>query len=93
MTCRNLKSDVKTEGKHCLRISSEGTCLPTERHPALRRRELDSGICVERGNSSCDVKRKPISGDHEGESIEAHEGGGSSYSSEEVLVMGMERRG
>jgi hypothetical protein len=28
-----------------------------------------------------------------GESIDAHEGGGSSCSSDEVLVMGMERRG
>jgi hypothetical protein len=92
MTCRKLKSDVKTEGVHYLRISSEDTCLPTGWHPALRRRELDSGFCVERGNSSCDVKRKPISEAHEGESIEAHEGGGSSYSSEEVFVMGMERR-
>jgi hypothetical protein len=31
---------------------------------------------VERGNSSCDAKRKPISEIHEGESIDAHEGGG-----------------
>jgi hypothetical protein len=52
MTYRNLKDDVKTEGFSCLRISSEDTCLPTGWHPVLRRRELDSGFRVERGNLS-----------------------------------------
>jgi hypothetical protein len=52
MTYRKLTDDVKTEGLHCLRTSSDGTCLQTERHPVWRRRELDPGFCVERGNLS-----------------------------------------
>jgi hypothetical protein len=40
------------------------------------------------------LRENPISGSPtKGESIDAHEGGGSSRSSDEVLVMRMERRG
>ena len=59
MTCRKLLDGVKTEGFHCLRISSEGTCLLSERHPVFRRRELDLGFHVERGILLYDGKRKP----------------------------------
>jgi len=50
MTYRKLTDDVKTEGLHCLRTSSDGTCLQAERHPVWRRRELGPGFCVQRGN-------------------------------------------
>ena len=39
------------------------------------------------------LRENPISEDHEGESIDAHEGGGSSCSSVEGSVTGLERRG
>jgi hypothetical protein len=48
---------------------------------------------MEHGKSSGDAKRKPISGDHEGGNIDAPEDVGSSNSSDEALVMGVERRG
>ena len=50
MTYRKLTDDVKTEGLHCLRTSSDGTCLQAERHPVWRRRELGPGSYVQRGN-------------------------------------------
>jgi len=52
ITCRKQIDDVKTEGLHCLGISSDGTCLQAEWHPVWRRRELDSGFHVQRGNLS-----------------------------------------
>ena len=39
------------------------------------------------------ARENPISENHEGESIDAQEGGGSSCSSDEGPVMGLERRG
>ena len=39
------------------------------------------------------LRENPISEIHEGESIDAHAGGGSSSSSVEGPVMGLERRG
>ncbi len=49
---------------------------------------------MERGNSFCDVKRKPYKcSSRKRESIEAQEGGGSSRISDEDAVMVLERRG
>ena len=39
------------------------------------------------------LRENPISEDHEGGKIDAHEGGGLSCSSVEGSVMGLERRG
>ena len=41
------------------KIAQEETCLLPKWHPAYSWHELDPGSCVERGNSSWDVKRKP----------------------------------
>ena len=49
----------KLESRFCSRISSAGTCLLAERHPAYSWHELGPGSFAERGNSSCDAKRKP----------------------------------
>ena len=59
-----------------------------------RWRDAVSGSFVERGNPSCDVKRKPYKWKPtKGESIKACMRGGSSRSSVEILVMRMEQRG
>ena len=75
-------------------ISKEVTCLPVLWHPAYRRRELITGVCMERENlsSRCEGK-SPSNGDCKGESTDAWHGGGTSRSSEEVAVMAVERRG
>ena len=52
MTCRKRRDDVKTGASRYSGISLGETCLLPRRRPALRRRELDSGFCVERGNLS-----------------------------------------
>ena len=55
---------------------------------------LIRALFVERWNPSCDGKRKPYKCTYtKGESIDACEGGGSSSSSDEALVMRVERRG
>src|SRR6202030_4684189 len=48
-----------------------------KRHPACRRREAQSGSCMERENLAGDVKGKGASGsNHEAESTDAPERGG-----------------
>src|ERR1700681_168505 len=76
-------------------ISSEDVLIPTERHPACRRREARPGSCMERENLAGDDKGKGASGDNrEAESTNAPERGGlPRSSSEEGSVMGLERRG
>ena len=49
----------KLGSRFCSRISSAGTCLLAERHPAYSWHELGPGSFAERGNPSCDAKRKP----------------------------------
>jgi hypothetical protein len=67
--------------------------LPT-RHPACRRRELQLGSCAERENLAGDAKGKSTSGyNREAESTDALERGGLPRSSDEGLVMRLERRG
>ena len=74
--------------------SSEDVLIPTERHPACRRREAQPGSCTERENLAGDAKGKGTSGDHrEAESTDAPERGGLPRSSDEGPVMGLERRG
>ena len=90
MTCRKRRDDVKTVGSHYYGISSGGTCLRPERHPALRWLEL-ARVAV-RWNvgtwSSDAVRRSHKWKSHEGESTEAEHRGGTTRSSEEVLKTG-----
>ena len=75
-------------------ISSEDVLIPTERHPACRRREARPGSGMERENLAGDAKGKGASGSNrEAESTDAPERGGLPRSSEEGSVMGLERRG
>ena len=65
-----------------------------KRHPACRRREAQSGSCMERENLAGDAKGKGASGSNrEAESTDAPERGGLLRSSEEAAVMVVERRG
>src|SRR6266480_6578649 len=65
-----------------------------KRHPACRRREAQSGSCMERENLAGDVKGKGASGSNrEAESTDAPERGGLPCSSAEAGVMLVERRG
>src|SRR6202035_1515145 len=65
-----------------------------KRHPACRRREAQSGSCMERENLAGDVKGKGASGSNrEAESTDAPERGGLPCSSVEASVMLVERRG
>ena len=75
-------------------ISSEDVLIPTERHPACRRREARPGCGMERENLAGDAKGKGASGyNREAESTDAPERGGLPRSSDEGPVMGLERRG
>jgi hypothetical protein len=75
-------------------ISSGDALIPTERHPACRRREAQPGSCTERENLAGDAKGKGASGSNrEAESIDAPERGGLPRSSDEAGVMLVERRG
>jgi hypothetical protein len=49
----------KLGSRFCSKISLGDTCLLPRWHPAYSWHELDPGSFVERGNSSCDGKRKP----------------------------------
>ena len=75
-------------------ISSEDVLIPTERHPACRRREARPGSGTERENLAGDAKGKGASGSNrEAESTDAPERGGLPCSSDEAGVMLAERRG
>ena len=75
-------------------ISSEDDLIPTERHPAYRRREARPGSGTERENLAGDAKGKGASGvNRKAESTNAPERGGLPRSSAEGSVMGLERRG
>src|SRR5512145_3129920 len=75
-------------------ISSEDVLIPTERHPACRRREARPGFGTERENLASDGKEKGASGSNrEAESTDALERGGLPRSSDEGSVIGPERRG
>ena len=75
-------------------ISSEDVLIPTERHPACRRREARSGCRMERENLAGDAKGKGASGSNrEAESTDAPERDGLPRSSDEAGVMLVERRG
>jgi hypothetical protein len=75
-------------------ISSEDVLIPTERHPACRRREARPGSGMERENLADDGKGKGTSGSNrEAESTDASARGGLPRSSAEGSVMELERRG
>src|SRR3954454_15831930 len=74
-------------------ISSGDVLIPSERHPACRRREARPGCRTERENLDGDAKGKGTSGsDREAESTDASARGGLLRSSEEAGVMPVERR-
>jgi hypothetical protein len=74
--------------------SSEDVLIPTERHPACRRREARSGSSTERENLADDAKGKGASGSNrKAESTNAPARGGPPRSSGEAGVMLVERRG
>ena len=56
---RCLQMVSKLGSSSCSKNSSGDACLLPEWHPAYSWHELGSGSFVERGNSSCDAKRKP----------------------------------
>ena len=65
-----------------------------KRHPACRRREAQSGSCMERENLAGDAKGKGASGSNrEAESTDAPERGGLPCSIDGAGVMLVERRG
>src|SRR5215510_8211529 len=75
-------------------ISSEDVLIPTERHPACRRREARPGFGTERENLAGDGKGKGASGSNrEAESTDAPERGGLPRSSAEAAGMAVGRRG
>ena len=75
-------------------ISLEATYLLSRRHPAYRGHELNPGFSMERGNPSCDGKRKPYKcSPRRGKVSKCMKGGGSSCSSDEDAVMVLEQRG
>lgn len=93
---RRRKDEVMSEPMSTIviGISMEGTCLLSMRHPAYRRHEPSTGFCSEQENLSRRCEGKTPSGGHrKGESTDAPHGGGTPRSSDEVPVMGMERRG
>src|SRR6267154_1346944 len=84
----------KPGGCHSSGISLGDALRLPKRHPACRRREAQSGSCMERENLTGDAKGKGASGSHrEAESTDASERGGLPRSSDEGPVMGLERRG
>jgi hypothetical protein len=75
-------------------ISSEDVLIPTERHPACRRREAQLDSSKERENLTGDAKRKiPKRLPPRGRKTDAPERGGLPHSSDESFVMELERRG
>src|SRR5262245_18537387 len=73
-------------------ISSGDVMIRPERHPACRRREAQSGSCMERERPASPMPRKKPSGSNrEDESTEAESRGGAVRSSDEGPVMGLER--
>ena len=59
-TRRNFARMASKPGLHAgPGMSSEDSCLPAERCPAYTWHEPGLGLCVERGNSPDDAKRKP----------------------------------
>ena len=84
----------KSRGDPSCEISSDDVLIRTERHPACRRREAQSGSCTERENLCSDDKGKATSGSNrEGESTDAVHRDGAARSSKEGSAMELERRG
>src|SRR6266508_2648299 len=84
----------KPGGCHSSGISLGDVLRRPKRHPAGRRREAQSGCCMERENLAGDAKGKGASGSNrEAESTDAPERDGLPRSSDEAGVMLVERRG
>src|SRR6201982_3233385 len=84
----------KPGGCHSSGISLGDVLRRPKRNPAWRRREAQSGSCMERENLAGDAKGKGASGSNrEAESTDAPERGGLPHSSGEAGEMPVERRG
>jgi len=70
-----------------------GACLWAVRCPVYKQRESDSGLGRELGKSSGDAKGKAIRVIPEMRNTDALEDGGSTHSSVEAPVIGVEPRG
>ncbi len=74
-------------------ISAEDTCLLSIRLASFRRHDLYLGLITELGNLSCNAKGNAQREQPEGRIPMGRHRDGLTRSSEEVPVMGMERRG
>ena len=71
-----------------------GYLFLAKRHPALRWHELNLGLYAELGNHHSDTKGElQVRTTHKNQSTNAEVWGGATRSSDEIPVMGMERRG
>jgi hypothetical protein len=70
-----------------------GACLRPPRQPVYRRHDLVAGFDMERGNLTWDGKGNRRVANTTSENTKAHGRGGVARSSDEVVVMTVERRG
>ena len=94
MKFRKAQDKGKTGELRALGTSLAEICLLAKFPSELRRQELCIGLCKERGNLLPDDKGKiQVGPTYKYESTDAGKRDGTSRSSDEVPVMGMERRG
>ena len=94
ITCRKRRDDIKTMESRCHGTSLGETCLRPKRYPVWRWHDLVGGCYMERGNLNAlmqteKFKRKK----REDESRKVEFRGGTTRSSDEAIVMKVERRG
>ena len=94
MTHRNgLQTLSKRVEVGSTRKSMDDTCLRSMRQPVHRWHELKTGFDTERGNLAWDEKGNPQVAHTMRESTDTHDRGGAARSSDEAIVMVVERRG
>ena len=94
MKCRNEQNDVKSVLSMRHVISPAGVWGRAGRHPVCRQHERNTGFCMERGNLSSRCEGSGVKQRHcERLSTDARHRGRWLRSSDEALVMGVERRG
>ena len=74
-------------------MSTAGTCLLAVRQASFRRHDLYPGLIMEPGNLSCNVKGNVQREQPGGRILMSRNRDGLTRISDEVFVMGMERRG
>jgi len=94
MNCRKRRNGDQKRKESLAAISSEDTCLLSERSPALRWHDFHTGLYKELGNQFLDAKGATQVGDpHKSLSTDAENWDGVVSSSDESSVMEWERRG